>query len=329
MDKSTRIRLIVATREALESLSWEDEQLLLAEFGVGARPETQCEETPTMTEWLRQADEQALVALAQHLEVLDPDALPDDAAETLNTSTEPGRLGVFASHLFAERRFVGAVEEALKGYGVAMFVAHDSISVDAEWLGEIADALAQCHAGAAFLHKDFNKSMFCQQEVGWMLGRHLHVAKLMFGEVPQALLSSKQGIQALGDGSAKEVSAVLMDYFASKEDLHPNLAASLVHALDSSRSFAQTDAIWTRLKSIDCLTTEQVLAVILAAEQNSQVYSAGVGGYRGEAYRLAIARFLSGQPEVDHLSERIQRLQDKAEDGLILGDDETEWPGRR
>jgi len=52
--------------------------------------------------------------------------------------------------------------------------------------------------------------------------------------------------------------------------------------------------------------------LIGAAERNSQVYSAGVGGWSGAPYRKAIADHLDKQLRTAALAERIQAIRKQA-----------------
>lgn len=318
MDKSTRIRLIQQVRDALSGMGWEDIDLLLEEFGFGTYPEMAND--VSLTGWLQsQGTDDDLVALGRHLAV----PLVEDAAEgvadatTVATGGEPGRLLLFGSHLSTERVFVGKVEVALRNYGITLFVAHDSIPVDADWQPEIAEALRRCNAGVVFLHKGIHDRYYCMQEVGWLLGRDVPIARLLFDEPPQGLLGSKQGITARGR-SAMDVAGIVLDYVAGKPELQPQLATSLVHAMKQSPSFRTTDTVWAKLQDFRDLTLQQATVLVEAAEDQDQVYRAGVGGWGGANYRGVIADFVAKQPEAAPLAERIARLHRHKDSGLNI-----------
>lgn len=314
MDKGTRVRVIQRVRTALTEMSWEDRDLILSTFELGALPENPYGDGPTLTEWLNsEASEEQLHALAQHLEVLDNEAQP--TADTSSTET-PEALFIFASHLSAYRKFLGDVASDLKGFHVDMFVAHDSIPMDAPWEHEIVEALNRCHAGAAFLHPGLHDSFYCMQEVGWMLGRGVPIARLMLGETPRGLLGKLQG-RPLVDRKAQEVAAALLDWAASHPSLAAHLAESLTLALEDSRSFNLTDRIWERLKEIPELTQTQLERVLHAAESNSQVYGANEGGWNGRAYRDVIADRAQGWDRDGALTGRITVLRG-SHDGPII-----------
>jgi hypothetical protein len=305
MNKSTRIRLIQQIRDAMNSMPWDDTDLILEVYGFGAMPEGP--DGFTLVQWLQNGSDAELLALGHTLDVTAAAGVADEAPEPL----PPQALSIFASHLSTHRAFLGDVETAMKAYGVQLFVAHDSIPIDAEWEPEIASALQTCHAGAAFLHQGFHDSYYCMQEIGWLLGRAVPIARLIFTEPPKGLLGSRQGINVRAM-DAEAVAAAIVDYALTKSELFPMLGTSLVRAMGSSTHFKQTDRVWTRLRTISELTEAQCEVLIEAAERNSQVYSAGVGGWSGPPYRRAIADYLDKQLDAAALTERIQAIRKQA-----------------
>lgn len=305
VEKSSRIRLIQQIRDGLSELPREDVDLVLQEYGFGVAPDDE----PLSLMLQRVGDDQSLLALGRHLAV---PAAEDVTAGLPVTGTsrgsEPGRLFLFASHLSTERRFVGEVSSALNEYGITMFVAHDSIAIDAVWEPEIADALRQCHGAVAFIHQGLHSSYYCMQEVGWLLGRGVPIARLIFDEDPKGLLGSKQGIRARAM-SAQEVAVKLLNYVTGKPELEAVLVTSLTHAMRESTAFRITDSVWLRLRTHSELTLQQATTLLEAAEEQSQVYRAKCGGPGGRPYRSEIADFLDAQPSAVALASRIALIR--------------------
>lgn len=316
MDKSTRIRLIQQVRDALAPMDWEDTDLLLEEFGFGSYPGNVAD--LTLSGWLQsQGGDEALVALGQHLAVpVAADAADGIADPTTAPSGEPGRLFLFASHLSTQRAFVGQVEAELARYGITLFVAHDSIPIDADWEPEIADALRRCDAAVAFVHRGLHDSYYCMQEVGWLLGRAVPIARLLFDDAPKGLLGSKQGINARTMAPG-QISTAILDYVSSKPELQPQLTTSLVHAMKASVGFRFTDAAWFKLRDLNDLTLQQSTTLLEAAEGQDQVFRARVGGLH---YRNVIADFLDRQAGVASLATRIAHLRKMGDSGLLIPD---------
>lgn len=304
MERGARVRLIQGVRDKIQPLPWEDEDLLFEEFGIGRRETQNLDgERWLLTDWLRHADEENLLALARHLDVI-PDASTGTTAEEdvrALPADEPETLFIFASHLSAQREYVGGVERALgKRYGIDMFVAHDSIPMDANWQPEIADALARCHAAVAFLHSGFKQSAYCQQEVGWLLGRGVPIARYLFGEAPVALLSERQG-KPVGGLNEWQLADEVIEYLSTKEELRGHLVTSLARALVDSPNFDTTDKIWAAFPKDYPITLKQAEVLIHAAETQNQVYWKGL--------RYDIADLLEAEPATWPLADRIARLR--------------------
>ena len=304
-------------RKALYNMSTMDQNLVLETFGLPV-PRVVERSLGRFTGLLQDAGDEILMELGQHFGVLANEPMP-----SLAHGHEPEPLFVFASHLAAHRGFLAEVQTRLRLYGVSIFVAHDSIPMDAEWAKEIVDALNACHAGAAFLHPGFGDSFYCQQECGWMLGRGIPLARLMLGESPRALLGEHQGKNLVGR-TAAEVADSLMDWATGKLSIQVNLAESLTICLKHSGSFSQTDLIWRRLSEIEDLTPDQLRRVVSAAEYNGQVFGTGIGGFGGTPYRWAIGNKASTWDTSEAFTARIEALKTASTPAKIIEPPEDE-----
>lgn len=297
MDQSTRIDVIKFIHSALSKLPEPEQELLASEFNLPAARDGWMKERPLM-ERIRLADEDDLLALGSHLSVP-----TDAAAEAARPEQSDGPLVLFASHVSAHRRFVGDVERALATYGITLFVAHDSITPDSDWQDEIMKALDTCHAGVAFLHKGFPSSPWCDQEVGWLLGRGVPVFSLMFDTAPYGPLGKRQAINAGGFDAGQTATAVL-DRVVARTELHGPLATALIEGLSRSTNFGITDRVWAKLRDLRTLDTAQCLALVEVISSNPQV-AGPAGGYPfsgldgGRPYSDVIPEFIAVQPGAD------------------------------
>lgn len=106
----------------------------------------------------------------------------------------PGYFRVFISHLSSEKERATRLKEYLKKYGISCFVAHEDITVTAAWHDEIVKALQSMDCLIAILSKDFNSSSWCDQEVGFGLGRDVLCIPVKNGIDPYGLLGKYQGL---------------------------------------------------------------------------------------------------------------------------------------
>lgn len=106
-----------------------------------------------------------------------------------------GMLRLFVSHLARYTQYAGELQQALLGYGISAFVAHNDIEPTSEWQTQIETALATCEALIALLHLNFHVSNWTDQEIGFAMGRGLSVYAVDFGQVPWLYrsVSSLQG----------------------------------------------------------------------------------------------------------------------------------------
>jgi len=292
-------------RDALAALTKDDENLILRTFEIGSRPDgSGWGETPTLSMWLSEyANNEQLIEVAEHLR------LPSLSVATSPTVLGvPGPLQLFASHLSSQRGFVGNVATYLRGLNIELFAAHDSIPMDAPWEADIVDALKGSHGGVAFIHADFHDSYYCMQEIGWMLGRDLPVARLLLGESPKGLLGGLQG-RSLVNRQTEEVATAILDWVAKQPTLELHFAESLSCALESSPNFNRTDRIWNYLKAIRFPTGVQLERIVRAAEANDQVFSTGVGGFGGPQYRTVISQKVEEWDKSAEFSVRIATIR--------------------
>lgn len=221
-----------------------------------------------------------------------------DETITVSAPSAVRPLFLFASHLSTQKDFVGAVAQDLALWGITMFVAHEAIEPDLEWQQEIEKALSHCHAGVAFLLPEFSSSRWCDQEVGWLLGRGLPCLALKFrGQDPYGPLGKKQARSIHDSMTAAQVAQAIIEWLQTKPELALQVNASLVEALKSSTSFNKTDRIWAQLHAADGMQDDQVAGLLAAIRDNDQVYNAS-GGTEEEfgPYKELVMRLATRQP---------------------------------
>jgi hypothetical protein len=103
-------------------------------------------------------------------------------------------LRLFVSHISKDKAVAHRLREALASYSIAGFVAHDDIEPTSAWEAEIERALWTMDAMVAVLTDGFKKSHWCQQEVGFALGRGTKVISFKWGEDPVGFLSKDQAL---------------------------------------------------------------------------------------------------------------------------------------
>lgn len=321
LSRVSRIRLLLqVTRVLNEERPTEEVDVILRSYKL---PDSKDPWGATLAQSLESASDDDLLEIAELLGIERPG---DDAPKSTQTPTRVSNpLFVFASHISAQRSYVGEIGDRMRVYGIELFVAHDSIPDDAKWHDEIEQALRNANAGVVLLHPGIVESLWCGQEIGWMLGREIPVIAVNLGVTPFGPLGRQQAAPEK-DPSAFAVSANIVGRLAKKPEVASSLATSLVDAIARSEHFADTDAIWTHLSTLS-LDGNQCAGLLSAVKSNDQVYGANcrVGAPPYESYPRTIVKFLRSQPG----AERVQHDLDEYERYLEqLERDARDWKAR-
>lgn len=223
-------------------------------------------------------------------------------------------LFLFGSHLSKHKKGVGDVGRELAAYGIELFVAHDTITHDTAWEDEIKKALDHAHAGLVFVHDGLKDSPWCDQEIGWLQGRHVPVMALRFDGTPYGFFAKYQAQPVPVNADAQMIAQMTLNRVAQKPELEREYAASLVCGVNTSRSYAQTDAIWSRLRKLSCLEADLCRQLLDAVKCNRQVHDAHARGWPRRRYTRVIVDFLREQPGAALMEEDIDRYVEFLDD---------------
>jgi hypothetical protein len=188
-------------------------------------------------------------------------------------------LRVFFSHLSSQKVLVSAVSNLLEGIGINAFVAHESIAPTQDWLNEIRFALSTCDGMVAFMHPGFRDSDWCDNEIGWGLGRDIPILPLSFGTKPYGFLSHKQH-QFLTSTEPQVIFHEIKSWIRGTLQFEDKYEGSLVKALCGSQNFINTLACVRAIDELESLSHENYEEIVKAAKMNDQIFKCSVG-YHG------------------------------------------------
>jgi len=173
---------------------------------------------------VQDADNQAILAMCDELQI----DIERWTNEALNP-WKPVRFRLFFSHSSDDHGFVAKIAEALDAYGIYGFVAHKDIKPQANWEDVIEYALGTADAMVALVNDQFAASSYCNQEVGWGLGRGLVCASIMMGLSPVGFTKRFQGVPHSSDpvAQAKQIFGVLAEHRKTSALVADNLVAKL------------------------------------------------------------------------------------------------------
>ena len=273
LSASERVNLIQSAATSLAEMSRVDAELALTIFDVEDVP-FRGQSWPGhgytyVIERLKQASDDTLLSLNTHL--AGEASVPSDAGPW-----KDGYIRVFLSHTHTNRKLAGEVRDRLVGEGIDLFVAHDVIETDREWIEEIKVGLVTCEVLVALFSDDFRASAWCDQEVGHALGRGIKVISVMYGAASHGFVFPKQAFEANPDDSdaaikiAKEICRLVK---GEEPTSIPDPAHAAARRYARSRSFDQARQNLQPLLNLKASewTPEMVELVETARRENGQV----------------------------------------------------------
>lgn len=261
-----RISMIRESATLLDKQEWDDIDLVLQQHGLSTSdlnvPDTK---SAYIKDMIKDARDEHLTTLHAYL------------TQAATSAGDPGqspwsgeRLRLFCSHLAEYKQDVGLVGDALARYGVEAFIAHDSIKPSSDWIQVIEAALANCDAMIVFLHPGFPASVWCDQEVGWALGRRRPLLPLNYGLHPHGFLGRLQD-QPCSQAQPAKVANFIMDWLTKTPSLHGRLTHGLVDAFVGSGSWNFTRSVVPYLERISAVDDDDLTRMEAAARDNIDV----------------------------------------------------------
>jgi len=186
--------------------------------------------------------------------------------------------GVFLSHKFEDAELMSRIRTGLHRFGVDAFVAHQDIHVSDIWLATIIESLDSCDALVAVLQADFHKSEWCDQEVGWALGRHIPVMVVrptnLTGPRKDGFLEQLQNLPIDRDNNkcAEFVVSKIIDFLLGRPEVRHQMAESLVFALEHPGRHRDAIDAWRAVKALDYSWPDALLRRIRSAWQEQAFF---------------------------------------------------------
>ncbi len=130
-----------------------------------------------------------------------------------------GFYRVFISHAHQQENIANNLRQALLEYGITAFVAKNDIDPGDAWRDVIEKSLFTSDALVAILTPDFYYSQWCQQEVGFGLGRNIFCLPLKKCEKsnPSGIFGKCQALDVTTDSLSNDVAKKIFDTFSSNE----------------------------------------------------------------------------------------------------------------
>lgn len=203
-------------------------------------------------------------------------AVPFSLNPPINPDTlsfwKQGFARVFISHRDAHKAQARELSEALEDYGMACFVAHDTIQPRKLWRSEILKGLRTMEVMVVFLTDDFESSVYCNQEIGYAMGRGVPIIALKLGQKdPPGFVSEEQAARGAVDNglaAAKKLFPLIGEALKREGRMQEVLVANFAVSKSYTDAMARFKLMATHVEK---LTTAQADQIAKASRTNNQI----------------------------------------------------------
>lgn len=221
-------------------------------------------------------------------------------------------MQVFLSYREDEegKEYASALREELAILGINAIMASRSIRPGAVWAQTILEHLEASSALLCIASRGYTDSAWCQQEIGWAIGRNIPALWIRYdsAEHSTGFLKSKQELVPSEPLDEAEIARAIGAWLAAEDKTREETRATLLRALTFSSTYQQTRDIAHVLATLDSLTDDEWQQINDAAASNRQV--------RDAISYFDRAKSTSGVPVTEWLRRELNKST------------KTEWPLR-
>ena len=211
---------------------------------------------------------------------------PKPRPEDVRLWGDGNRLRLFISHQNEHKSEANLLAEALEPFGVASFVAHDSIKPMKIWQKEILNGLMTMEVMVVLLTDGFHESVWTNQEIGFALGKGIPIACVKAGaQDPDGFIGTVQALKT----PIENITSVAPELFRTlieelgQEDRHKEI---LIDAFVSSKSYLDTmDNLKRLMQVVDTLNEADLNLIVEGYAQNNQLHTCGGIHTRGNWFK--------------------------------------------
>lgn len=229
--------------------------MLLGEFGL-AFDDDRFGNGPAFEDVIANVPDADLVEMYSIVSGIPQEEILDSVEAEDAENWKQGYVRLFISHSAQYKAFVADVSAELAIVGIDGFVAHDSMTISKPWQTQIELALRSMQAFVAIVHPEFVESAWCNQEVGWALGRRVPKYVVRMGKDPYGFIGSDQWPSGHNQ-SAKAVAATIIDWAAKIPELNETMIDGLFSALGAANNYFTAEAAAKRIAKLGNLTGAQ------------------------------------------------------------------------
>lgn len=182
----------------------------------------------------------------------------------LATFWEQGHFKLFISHLAKYKIQATNLKDGLKLYGISGFVAHVDIEPSKQWQDEIEKALHTMDALTAILREGFKQSNWCDQEIGFAVGKDTLIIPIRQELDPYSFIGKYQAIQG-NNTTVQEVAKKVFNTIVKNPKTRNKMITCLTNLISNSTH------IETALKQLEILSEISDLPQELLEQMAKQI----------------------------------------------------------
>lgn len=152
-----------------------------------------------------------------------------------------GYYRIFISHLSGLKKSAALLKGCLEEYAISCFVAHEDIKPSREWEQEIEKALCSMDALCAIISEGFHESKWCDQEVGWALGRNVLFIPIGRNAMPYGFMEKYQAIKAQPGDDTRVIAKSVFDVVCESEKSRDKYLSVLTNVLLASKNVTEAN----------------------------------------------------------------------------------------
>lgn len=170
------------------------------------------------------------------------------------------------------------LKTALSTAHIDAIMARHSIAPGAKWEPTIRNYLEESSALICVATSGYSARPWCQQEVGWALGRHAPILWIQYepNEEPCGFLASQQALMPDNADDHSDVATSIATWLAKNSNTRDDMAETLLNALENVESYEESRHVAKLLAKLNWLSTDEWSRVEKAAANNDQVRDAHI-----------------------------------------------------
>jgi len=146
---------------------------------------------------------------------------------------------IFVSYSSEDSIIAGALKRNLERYGISVFLAHEDIKPGRDWADDLEKTLEGCTAILPIISRNFIKSEWASQEIGFAYARKKFILSLKVDKDinPGGFIARSQALPINIDKLETSCQKII-DVFGKYRLLREPLIDSLIYALEQVPTYA-------------------------------------------------------------------------------------------